>query len=177
MNWIDVGIVALILYHGAAGYRYGLTRTVLDLSGLVVVLVVAFTQFTHVAAIIQDALNISPDVARWLSLAGCLGVLMLVLDGLVSLIGRFIKQRRHSLSNRIGGVCMGGVRGMMTASMLLVLLTSVPMPKAVADHIEQSPLAPSARAVIPLVYDTLAPRVIPQTRSFHDQVDRYLSSL
>lgn len=174
MNWLDIGIVAFILYQAAAGFRRGIRRGVLDLVALIAALIITITQFTHIAEILRDFLSTPPVITRWLSFLGSFGVSMIVLNVVARLLSRLFGRRR-SWVDRFGGFFLGTLRGALLVSFFLALFTMMPIPDALTTQIEQSPLAPSALAVIPLVYDSIAPKVFPQTRSFYEQLNRYLA--
>lgn len=176
MNWIDIGIIALILYQGAIGFRHGVLRGVLDLAGLVVALVIATTQAQWGAGLIRDVLSVPPPVARWLSFLVCLGVLTFVLRGMISLMSRFIRRTRQTWSDRIGGLFIGSMRGLITASLFLVLFTLMPLPSGLAAQIDQSPLAPSTLVIVPSLYDFLAASILPWSRPFYEQLNASLTA-
>lgn len=173
MNWVDVGIIALILYQAAIGFRAGVLRGVLDLGGLLTAVVIATTQVRWGGDIIQDLLSAPPPVARWLSFLLGLGLLTLIVRGMISLLSRLLRQSRRTWSDRIGGTVLGSLRGGMTASLLLVLFTLMPLPAGLATQIDQSPLAPSTLDIVPSVYDFLAAHVLPRARPFYEQLDMH----
>lgn len=173
MNWIDIGIIALILYQGAIGFRNGLLRGILDLVGLMAALVITTTQIRWGTGVIQDTLSVPHSAARWLSFLLCIGGLTLIFQGIISLLSRFIRQTRRTWSDRIGGLFMGSMRGIITASLFLVLFTLMPLPAGLSTQIDQSPLAPSALVIVPSLYDFLATHVLPRTRPFYEQLNEH----
>jgi len=79
------------------------------------------------------------------------------------------------LLEKAGGVCLGRCHGITIVSFFLFGLTMIPIPGSVSNRIDQSPLVPSARVNVPLVYDSIAPQVVPDTRPFVEQMKRYLA--
>ena len=175
MNWIDIGIVALLLYQAAAGFRNGFRRGLLDLAALLAAIAITITQFTYVSDLIRDITSAPPLMARWLSFFGCFFVSILLLNGGLHVTGRFIRKRRHSWPDKAVGFCLGSCRGIILVSFLLTVFTMMPIPGPISTQIDQSPLAPSALAIVPMVYDSIASRVLPGSRPYIEHLNQYLA--
>lgn len=63
----------------------------------------------------------------------------------------------------------------LPVSFFLFGLAMIPIPGSVSDRIDQSRLVPSALVNVPLVYDSIAPHVVPDTPPFVEQMNRYLA--
>lgn len=176
MNWIDIGIIALLLYQMAMGYRKGLSRGILDLIGIVAVVIITITQFRLVSDLLGEILSSSSSLIRWLSFFICLGLSMAMINGMMRLVSRFIKTSSQTWVHRLIGLVLGGTRGTIIASVLLILYVSLPVSTPFTSQIVQSSLAPSALSIIPLVYDTVVPRINPGSRPFVDQLEYYFRS-
>lgn len=176
MNWIDTGIIALLLYQMAMGYRKGLSRGVLDLIGIVAVVIIALTQFRLISDLLGEILSSSPSLIRWLSFFLCLGLSLALINGLMRLVSRFIKTSSSTWINRLIGLILGGTRGVIIASVLLILYVSLPISTPFKSQIAQSSLAPSALSIVPLIYDTVVPRFKPDSRPFVEQLNHEFRS-
>lgn len=176
MNWIDTGIIALLLYQMAMGYRKGLSRGVLDLIGIVAVVIVALTQFRLISDLLGEILSSSSSLIRWLSFFLCLGLSLALINGLMRLVSRFIKTSSSTWINRLIGLILGGTRGVIIASVLLILYVSLPISTPFKSQIAQSSLAPSALSIVPLIYDTVVPRFKPDSRPFVEQLNHEFRS-
>ncbi len=53
--------------------------------------------------------------------------------------------------------------------------TMILIPRPVSTQIVQSPLAPSALAIVPIEHDSNAPHGVPDSRPFVEQLNRYLA--
>ena len=100
---------------------------------------------------------------------------MAVFNGMVRLIDRFVRRNQRSWMERIGGFFLGSFRGVLLVSFFLVLFTIIPIPSALSTQLEQSPIAPSVLAVVPIMYDTIALRVLNGSRPFYEELNRYLA--
>ena len=176
MNWIDTGIIALLLYQMAMGYRKGLSRGVLDLIGIVAVVIIALTQFRLISDLLGEILSSSSSLIRWLSFFICLGLSLALINGLMRLVSRFIKTSSSTWINRLIGLILGGTRGVIIASVLLILYVSLPISTPFKSQIAQSSLAPSALSIVPLIYDTVVPRFKPDSRPFVEQLNHEFRS-
>ena len=176
MNWIDTGIIALLLYQMAMGYRKGLSRGVLDLIGIVAVVIIALTQFRLISDLLGEILSSSSSLIRWLSFFLCLGLSLALINGLMRLVSRFIKTSSSTWINRLIGLILGGTRGVIIASVLLILYVSLPISTPFKSQIAQSSLAPSALSIVPLIYDTVVPRFKPDSRPFVEQLNHEFRS-
>jgi len=176
MNWIDTCIIALLLYQMAMGYRKGLSRGVLDLIGIVAAVIMALTQFRLMSDLLGEILSSSSSLIRWLSFFLCLGLSLALINGLMRLVSRFIKTASSTWINRLIGLILGGTRGVIIASVLLILYVSLPISTPFKSQIAQSSLAPSALSIVPLIYDTVVPRFKPDSRPFVEQLNHEFRS-
>ena len=176
MNWIDTGIIALLLYQMAMGYRKGVFRGVLDLIAIVAAVIIALTQFRLISDLLGEILSSSSSLMRWLSFFLCVGLSLALINGLTRLISRFIKTASSTWINRLIGLILGGTRGVIIASVLLILYVSLPISTPFKSQIAQSSLAPSALSIVPLIYDTVVHRFKPDSRPFVEQLNHEFRS-
>lgn len=175
MNWIDIAIVATLLYQGTVGFRHGLWHGLMDLSALVVAIVITTTQFDLVSQIILETATVPPIMANWIGFLGCFGVSSLILEGFVFIGKRFIPPGRSDWTQKASGLVLGSVRGILLVSFLLMIFSLLPVPATVSNQLEQSPLAPSAFAVVPLLFDAITDSVQPNSRSLIDHLSILLT--
>jgi membrane protein required for colicin V production len=152
MNWIDIGIIALLLYHLAIGFRKGAEKSALDFVGTFIALLIALNQFGRVSGALADLLSSSAVATRWLGLMITVGLLVSVMNGLSRLIGHLVKGSSPSFFNRLIGGGFGFFRGVLIIAVILLLCVSFPYSSSLRPDIEQSSLAPSALSALPLLY-------------------------
>ncbi|MBT5875724.1 MAG: CvpA family protein [Candidatus Latescibacteria bacterium] len=175
MNWIDIAIVATLLYQGTIGFRHGFWHGLMDLSALVVAITITTTQFVLVSQIILESASVPPIMANWIGFLGCFGVSSLILEGFVYVGKRFIPPARSDWTQKATGLFLGSVRGILLVSFLLMIFSLLPMPVTVSNRLEQSPLAPSAFAVVPLLFDGITDSVQPNFRPLIDHLSLLLT--
>ncbi len=174
MNWIDIAIVILVLFQAATGFRKGLARSLLDLAGIVAASAIALTQFGLLSDFLGRLSGFSSDWLHWFSLFACLVLSLALVNAVTGMAGRTFQGGSRSLLSRLSGVLLGGARGYVISSLLLILSVFMPFTGAARTAIDRSSLAPQAMSVIPAIIDTIMDRVEPGSPPFMEQLERYL---
>ena len=174
MNWIDIAIGILVIYQAATGFGKGFARSLLDLAGIVAAVVISLTQFGLVSDLLVRVTGISAGWLHWFSLFACL-VLSLALVNVVTVVaGRSLPGASKSLLDRVAGFLLGGARGCVIASLLLILYAFTPFTGTAKTHPDRSSLAPEAISIIPAIVDTIMVRVAPGSPPVMEKLERYL---
>ncbi len=176
MNWIDIAIVILVFYQMVTGFRKGFARSLLDLTGIVVAVVISLTQFGLVSDILGRVANVSSGWLHWFSLFACLGISLALVNAVIGVVGRPFRGASQSLFGRVAGFLLGGARGSVIASLLLILYVFMPFTDTAKSQLDRSSLAPRALSIIPAIIDSVMTRVDPGSRPFMDQLEQYLRS-
>lgn len=176
MNWIDIAIVILVLYQMAAGYRKGFAGSLLDLAGIVVAVVLSLTQFGLVSDLLGRVTGVSSGWLHWFSLFVCLGLSLALANTVTGVIGRSLRGASKSLLDRVAGVLLGGARGCVIASLLLILYVFIPFSGTAREHLDRSSLAPRTLSIVPALIDSVMDRVDPGSPPLMDELERYLGS-
>ncbi len=166
MNWLDIVIVAVVLWFTWAAFRSGLIREVVTLVAVVVGIVVAGLLYDDLEADILVFIE-NEDAAR--------AVAFLLLFGAVYLAGQltaYLLKRAASLLllgwlDRLGGAVFGLLKGLVIVEVLLVLFVTYPQ-LGLDDAIDGSVLAPEFLDRVPVVV-----RILPG--EFGDAVDKFLA--
>lgn len=174
MNWIDIAIVILLFYLMATGYRKGFARSLLDLAGIVLVVVVSLTQFDAVSDFLGDAEGTVSGWLPWISLFACLGISLVLVNVIIGVAGRPFRGSSKSLFSRLTGFLLGGARGCVIVSLLLILLAFMPFTDSARAQVHRSSLAPGMMRIIPDVIDTVTDRVGPGSPPILEKLERYL---
>lgn len=176
MNWIDIAIVILVLCQMAAGYRKGFAGSLLDLAGIVAAVVVSLTQFGLVSDLLGRVTGVSSGWLHWFSLFACLGLALALANAVTGVIGRSLQGASKSLLGRLAGVLLGGARGFVIASLLLILYVFIPFSGTARAHLDGSSLAPGTLPIVPAIIDSATDRVAPGSPPLMDELERYLGS-
>ncbi len=102
MNWIDTGIVVLLLYQAAAGFLTGFRSSLLDLAALLAAITITITQITNLADLIRDFASVPPMTVLWISFFGCFVVSILVLNSALRPVASSIGGAFHGRKRPVG---------------------------------------------------------------------------
>ena len=176
MNWIDIAIVILVLYQAATGFRKGPARSLLDLAGFVSALVIALTQFGLVSGLLGRLTGFPPGWLHWFSLFACLILSLALADAVTGAVARSFQAGSRSLFSRLAGMLIGGARGYVISSLLLILYAFMPFTGTARAEIDRSSLAPEAMTIIPTIIDSVMDRLEPGSPPVMEELERYLRS-
>ncbi len=176
MNWIDIAIVILVLYQAATGFRKGPARSLLDLAGIVSALVIALTQFGLVSGLLGRLTGLPPGWLHWFSLFACLILSLALANAVTGAVARSFRAGSRSLLSRLAGMLIGGARGYVISSLLLILYAFMPFTGTARAEIDRSSLAPEAMTIIPTIIDSVMDRLEPGSPPFMEELERYLRS-
>lgn len=176
MNWIDIAIVILVLYQMAAGYRKGFAGSLLDLAGIVAAVVISLTQFGLVSDLLGRVTGVSSGWLHWFSLFVCLGLSLALANAVTGAVGRSFRGASTSLLDRVAGFLLGGARGCVIASLLLILYVFIPFSGTARQHVDGSSLAPRTLPIVPAIIDSVMNQVDPGAPPLMDELERYFRS-
>ncbi len=176
MNWIDIAIVILVLYQAAIGFRKGPARSLLDLAGIVSALVIALTQFGLVSGLLGRLTGLTPGWLHWFSLFACLILSLALANAVTGATGRSFQAGSRSLLSRLAGMLIGGARGYVISSLILILYAFMPFTGTARAEIDRSSLAPEAMTIIPTIIDSVMDRLEPGSPPIMEELERYLRS-
>ena len=176
MNWIDIAIVILVIYQMASGYRKGFAGSLLDLVGIVAAAVISLTQFGLVTDLLDRLTGISPGWLHWFSLFACLGLSLALANAVTGVVGRSFRGASKPLLSRLTGLLLGGARGCVIASLLLILYVFIPFSDTARAQLDRSSLAPGILSIVPTIVDSVMDQVDPGAPPLMDELDRNLRS-
>jgi uncharacterized membrane protein required for colicin V production len=143
LNWMDAGIVLIVLLAGWRGTGAGLFQCLVQIAGLLAGLIAASRFYPSGGKLLAEygplAQN-AADLASFVFLFVCTAAAVMILGGMIALPARF---RPFKAVNRIGGGIAGLATGALFLSMILVLCTSFPLFFSWREHLAQSRLAPA----------------------------------
>lgn len=174
MNWIDIAIGILVLYQAVTGFSKGFARCLLDLAGIVAVVVISLTQFGLVSDFLGRLTGISTGWMHWFSLLACLVLSLALVNAVTGVVGRSLQGASKSLLDRSACLLLGGARGCVIASLLLILYAFMPFTGSAKTQLDRSSLAPEAMSIIPAIIDTVMDRVAPGSPPVMEKLERYL---
>src|SRR5579884_315278 len=139
LNWMDWITLAIVLVSILRGTRYGALAGVVDLLVLVGAFLAAAAVYADGAALLRRSLAVLAAswaafvalVAIWIGLYVPLGLLV-----------RWALGRKVAAASRMVGGVLGGIRGLVLATILLVIVLAAPFREAIAADAARSRVAP-----------------------------------
>ncbi len=174
MSWIDIAIGILVFYQAATGFGKGFARSLLDLAGIVAAVIISLTQFGLVSDLLGRLTGISTGWLHWVSLFACLVLSLALVNAVTGVAGRSFREASRSLLDRVAGFLLGGARGCVIASLLLILYAFMPFTGTAKTQLERSSMAPEAMSIIPAIIDTVMDRVAPGSPPVMEKLERDL---
>lgn len=149
MNAVDVVILAIVGLAALSGFRRGFVLEVAGLFGAFAALAIARLEYADVRSTLARFLHQSP----WLTVVSYL-VVFLVVWGAIIIIARKVRSLVRLMMlgwlDRLGGVMIGVVQGLVVVELLLYFARLVPNGglRHLAHH---AALAPALLSVMPLL--------------------------
>lgn len=127
-NAIDALLALVVLLGAFGGWRRGFVLSTLDLVTLVASVLLAFLGYRHVAAFLEGQW---PALGVWaapLSFLACFVVLLFAIGAIAGALARALPQRAHAHGfNRFLGLAPGAANGLIHATVIALLLLTVPL--------------------------------------------------
>ena len=164
MNWLDAAVAVALAAFALRGFLKGLVNESLGFLGLLIAAAASLYANPQAADLLRRTLGISRPIAAFAAATLVFLVVEFVwLLGLFFLLGRGKKESfRRSGANRMGGALFGLGKGVIWASLVLLALGALPMPKAYRAAAGGAEVAGTVRAVAPWVGARVA-AVLPRT--------------
>jgi membrane protein required for colicin V production len=154
MNWIDIIILILLGLAVALGFKKGLVQEIVGIIGLIVSFFLALKLHPAAAGgLLKMFRNIPPHLAPTIGFV----IMFLACFGAITLAGwllsKIIKATPLDLADKVGGMVIGLVKGAVIISILLLLLTFLPLSREMNQKLDRSGMIRSMRKVAPWVYE------------------------
>ncbi len=156
LTWIDWITLAIVLVSILRGARSGVLAGLADLAVLVAAFLAAAALYPQGASLVQQYRGLLP--APWAAFAAFV-VIWLGLYILVGLLARWAFGGATAPASRMLGGVLGGIRGLVLATALLVVTLAAPFHRAVTADAERSHLAPYLLRANDRVEAALLPRL------------------
>ena len=155
---ITIGIAVIVIFFLADGVRRGLLRSVFEIVGLVAAFFCAAYFGHYLAAQLAGATRISHQALLYF-FSFVVFVAVVVVFHLIGLVLQKIASATLlGPIDRLGGAVLGAVKGVLVVSLLLVILTWLPMPRSFKERVREHPVAARVYPVLPQMYRTFIDR-------------------
>ncbi|MDQ3705659.1 MAG: CvpA family protein [Chloroflexota bacterium] len=179
--FMDLGIIALVLFFMFVGWKQGLTRMIITVGALYTGFLLASVYY-HLFAVVlanmlKDRVDMTFDLIAFVMLDTLISALMLAL--LLNLFGHIEIKGRAMVFGKMGGLVAGLVAGVFIVGSLVTLLrvpavsnteklndtVNLPVVQVFNNGYARSALAPNIVKAAPFVIRTASPFLPPRERA------------
>lgn len=127
MNWIGMGVMLICIITAINGYRCGFTKTVVSMLPFMVIVLAAVFLTPLVGGLIKTYIN-GGETTMWLEIAAFLVSLFisrLAVRLAGALLGGVAQIPPLRFFDKVGGLCLGFIRGLILVWIILFLITLI----------------------------------------------------
>lgn len=165
MNYFDITILTIILIFIIVGLRKGLLAEVVGLVGIAAALVLAVRFGPEFGRLFAKRFHLPELLALFGGFAIVFGGVWMFFHFLKGTLEKVLSPVAIKWLDKIGGLLLGAVEGVIVASILIFLFSLTPLAPAVEQDIERSQLYHPTERVAPALFDA-ARRMVPLEKTF-----------
>ena len=178
MNWLDVGLGAIVVLFALRGVIKGLFKEACGLIGILVGFIVAVSRYEMVGEVISSEFNFIPPKISYLISFVLIFIGIALIGGVAGII--LHKASKYTIIRGIdggGGFILGLMEGALICSVILILLNISPISKRANEWMKGSTLTPYLIKVGPFVYDNIVSLMPGETKKFMQKLERFKGSI
>lgn len=165
MNYFDITILTIILIFIIVGLRKGLLAEVVGLVGVAAALVLAVRFGPEFGRLFAKRFHLPELLALFAGFAVVFGGVWMFFHFLKGTLEKVLSPVAIKWLDKIGGLLLGAVEGVIVASILIFLFSLTPLAPAVEQDIERSQLYHPTERMAPALFDA-ARRMMPLEKTF-----------
>lgn len=169
MNFIDIAVLIVIGLFAVKGLIRGLVMEVFTLAGLLVGYVAAIREMGTVSGFLGNHIRLPELVLNIVAFMIIFIAIVLIFRWAAGALRRIFKWSFIGWLDRGGGALFGILKGLLIASLLLMVFSAIPFSDDVQDRKRESLLFEPVRSVAPAVFNFVK-RVFPQTQDFYEEL-------
>ncbi|MCM8781958.1 MAG: CvpA family protein, partial [Candidatus Omnitrophica bacterium] len=128
INWTDLLVVILLIRSSYVGFTRGFSWEFFRLIGVVCAAIGAIYFYEDISLLIGDYLPIIYPISSLLSFTAIYTIILFLLRLINLFMEKIIKIEVFSILEKIGGLCLGFLRGGILLSLLMISLILTPIP-------------------------------------------------
>ncbi|MFH1008206.1 MAG: CvpA family protein [Candidatus Latescibacterota bacterium] len=174
-HWIDLILGGIIFVFALRGWRRGLIHGLVDGIGFVVGLLLAITYMRTGVTWMDSLIHLPAKLAAIVSFLGIFLIVVLTCRVGGMLVRSVLHLTPAGLVDSGTGALLGGGKGVLLASLALMLFALTPLSEETTEQMKASALAGPIGRVAPFVFDQ-ANRCFPRGRDFYNEIQECLGS-
>lgn len=173
MNWVDAGLVMMLLGSVIVGSKKGLIRESMAFIVFFVAVIVAVSYIDNLAVWVHVRLGGTPIVSAFLSFFILIALTYVTFKVLGMVFYKIANLKDTGKRDQMGGAVVGFLRGWVSVGFVTMLLFLLPLPSVFYTAFEESFFGPTIARTIPLIYDATAV-AHPKKPEFLPQIEKAL---
>ncbi len=169
MNGIDIVVIIILSIFLIRGLFRGILIEVLSLVGMILAYIIALREMSTIANLIAKYISLPDFVLSLFSFTILFILVLLVTRLLAKTLSKLVKETLVGWLDRLGGGVFGLAKGVIVTSLVLLLLSLIPLPEAIKTEQQKSTLDKSIRPVTPAIFNWII-KVFPQSKDFYEEV-------
>ena len=167
MNYFDIAILVIVFIFLVMGFRKGLVAEVVGLLGILIAVFLAFRFGTSAADLVPEQFNFPKILNIFIGFILVFGGVFLFFKFLAKTLEKVIHPTALSWLDKSGGLALGAVEGVITASVAIFLFSLTPLESAVENDINDSLFYHEVGSVAPKLFD-FAHQMFPVEKNLDD---------
>lgn len=155
MNWIDAFIVITVLGFGLAGLFRGLIKEVGSLIGVIGGIFLGFRLNPPLVKLMGKILPLNSSVLSVIAFALVFMAVVVVVFFLMNLLNKLVKSLLLGGVDKIFGFLFGAFKGLLLASILVIIISFFAFVDALEQTLLKSRLAEGTAAIAPFMYSKI----------------------
>ena len=127
-NWVDLLVVIAMLRIGYVAFEEGFSHEIFPLIAIICNLILSLRYYNKLAIILSKHMfNLPMDLSAFISFTALVVGLGFIFRFIKAVLDKIIKITWHSTIEKFGGLIVGLVRASILISMILIIITLVPL--------------------------------------------------
>jgi membrane protein required for colicin V production len=150
---VDIVVGIIILYFIFSGVHRGLIRQVLDVVGIIVAFICSFYLAHSFALYLESKINISYNISLILSAVILFVGVIILFHFIAHMLRKLVSMTILGPFDRIMGGLFGAIKGVLLASFVLIVITSLPVTGSFKKDLKEDRLVAFVKPVLPVLFD------------------------
>ncbi|MDP2913169.1 MAG: CvpA family protein [Candidatus Omnitrophota bacterium] len=129
INWVDVLVIIIILRTSYVAFQEGLSHEIFPLLSAIFTVSIALHYYNRIAFYIyQNSIQVPVALLDLIIFISLIVLLGFIFKFTKVILDKIIKVTWHPLIERLGGLIVGALRASITASIVLIIISMMPLP-------------------------------------------------
>ncbi len=174
MNIINISIIVIGAVFAFKGLLKGFILEIFTLIGFVAGYIIALREMNALAGLIEKSIKLPASVLTVISFFLIFILILLLTRALAKVLRKMAEVSMIGWLDKLGGLGFGLFKGLLTASIIIHLLTLFSLPEDFKRLQEEASLYKPVKSIAPFVFDTVR-RVLPGSGDFYDEIKESVS--